>query len=133
MRFDELAHKYMRAALSGEALSVWGGEQTLDLIDVRDAAEVIADISARPYKSWIPLLNLSGGSPVSVMKLAETSIEIARQWVGLSGSIERRDFLAPSFGMAIDQIQSSLGWHPKRDTWQSLQDVAAIIQHEIQK
>lgn len=133
MRFDELAHKYMRAALSGEALSVWGGEQTLDLIDVRDAAEVIADICARPYKSWIPLLNLSGGSPVSVMKLAETSIEIARQRGGLSGSIERRDFLAPSFGMAIDQIQSSLGWHPKRDIRQSLQDVAAIIQHEIQK
>ncbi|MCC5797754.1 MAG: NAD-dependent epimerase/dehydratase family protein [Methylophaga sp.] len=134
MRWDELPHKYMRSALNGETLSVWGGEQKLDFIDVRDAAELISQICLHPYHKWEPVLNVAAGRPVSVLELAERCLEIAQSIGVTSAALEVKEvFKAPSFGMSIDKLGSVNGWSPKYDLSETLYSVAEHISYEVQK
>lgn len=128
MRYDELPHKYMRAALNGEALSVWGGEQKLDFIDVRDAAELISRICVQPYHQWEPVLNVAAGQPVSVLELAKLCVEIAENMGAASASVDiNKDFQAPSFGMSIDRVLSKTDWSPINNLPTTLLSVAELI------
>lgn len=124
IRETELAHKFLNAAFKGETLQVWGGEQKLDFIDVRDAAEIIALICSYPYSNWPRLLNVSGGKPISVIDLANMCINIAEKNGIITAGIEIiPDIQASNFGMDIELAAREIGWVPKYSIEQTLRDL----------
>ena len=128
MRLDELPHKFMRLALDGASLTVLGGSQKIDLIDVRDAAGAIAKLCTEDAPIQSGIFNLATGKPVSVLNVAQTCAEIARTRYGMSPVISIKDnHDLPSSGMRAERFQAALHWSPKFDLQTSLQDVARVL------
>lgn len=132
MRLDELPHKFMKSALKGEKLSVWGGSQKLDFIDIRDAAEIISKIALSPYNLWKRELNVSSGRPISVMELAERCLLVAKKMGFAVANIDvQKAFEAPSFGMSIKRLTSAYAWQARHDLDSTLFSLVEAMKDEI--
>lgn len=112
-RPNELAHKYIAASLQGEVLKVLGGHQRLDLIDVRDAAKLIAKLVVAPYSQWPGSLNVSTGKSISVLELAQQAISATANTSTILSPIDVvENITAPSFGMNNIRASELFGWAP---------------------
>jgi UDP-glucose 4-epimerase len=105
---------FIRQAIDGETLQVWGGDQLRDLTYVDDVVEACLMAAASDVSNG-QVFNLGGPQPISLRELAELIVEIAG-----SGSVEVRPF--PEERKAIDvgstyldysKIRRALGWEPK--------------------
>lgn len=105
---------FIRQAIDGETLQVWGGDQLRDLTYVDDVVEACLMAGASDVSNG-QVFNLGGPQPISLRELAELIVEIAG-----SGSVEVRPF--PEERKAIDvgstyldysKIRRALGWEPK--------------------
>lgn len=128
MRLDELPHKFMRLALDGTVLTVHGGSQKIDLIDLRDAADAISKLCTEVASMQSGIFNLSNGNTISVLDLAHRCTEIAQTYYGVLSDIhvEAAQEL-PSFGMCTDRFQTTFNWSPKYDLQTSLKDIAKVV------
>lgn len=97
------------------------------MVDVRDVAEVIAKICLSPYPLWRKVFNVSSGTPVSVLKLAQTCIEVAEAMGASPGKIELNDYQAPSFGMSNIKLCEQFDWSAKYTLKGSISDLAREI------
>ena len=79
---------WLRRALEGAPIEVWGGEQRRELLFVEDAVEAFM-AAALSRETAGQALNVGGGEPYSLLALAEALIEANR-----GGAIDRRDFPA---------------------------------------
>ncbi len=115
-RLDELPHKFVASALNQKPLTVMGGEQTMDFIDVRDAATVISTLVSTPHRQWQPVLNVSAGQPISILDLAKQALEVAGHNTGFEHWINQDlSFQAPNFGLDISLLSETLNWRPTYD------------------
>lgn len=105
---------FIRQAIDGETLQVWGGDQLRDLTYVDDVVEACLMAAASDVSNG-QVFNLGGPQPISLRELAELIVELAG-----SGSVEVRPF--PEERKAIDvgstyldysKIRRALGWEPK--------------------
>jgi UDP-glucuronate 4-epimerase len=85
-RPDMAFHRFIRAALAGETIEVYGdGEQTRDVTFVDDA--VAATIAAASLAEATGPINVGGGSQVALNEV----LEVIERLTGRSLRIERRD------------------------------------------
>jgi UDP-glucose 4-epimerase len=105
---------WIRRLVEGKPFEVWGGEQVRDFTYVDDAVEAFLLAAAHP-KAVGRVFNLGGSAPVSLVRLAETLVSIARQ-----GEFVVREF--PRDRQKIDigdyhaddrLIRRTLGWRPR--------------------
>lgn len=124
-RQDELPHKFIASALNNQALTVMGGPQKMDFIDVRDAASVISTLISTPRARWLPVLNVSSGTPTSVLELAQLALSVAghkapyTQWIK-----QNLTFSAPDFGMDISYLSEKFNWQATFDIRATLSAIA---------
>ena len=128
LRENELLCKYINRAMRGDDIEVFGGMQQLDLIDVRDAAELIVILATSPYEKWPATLNVAGGSPVTVASLAEIVASMTeKNGAGRPAIKTYPSHAAPSFGMNISKAKTIFGWHPARDLEFTLQEMIDML------
>lgn len=119
---------FIRQAIDGETLQVWGGDQLRDLTYVDDVVEACLMAAASDASNG-QVFNLGGPRPISLRELAELIVEIAG-----SGSVEVRPF--PEERKAIDvgsiyldysKIKRALGWEPKTSLEEGLARTIAFF------
>jgi nucleoside-diphosphate-sugar epimerase len=126
MRMFELPHRFAELAATGNPLPVFGdGSQEMDLLHVRDAAEAIYSVFAAPDESWNTIYNAGSGRPISVKDLASLCVDRSAALTGRRSVLEPRPLTgsAPSFGMDINRIKKQIGWEPKIDISQGIDDL----------
>jgi len=104
---------FIRQALDGEAINVFGGHQVRDYTYIDDAVEAFI-LAGASDAAVGQVFNLGGTEPVSLLQLVETLVAAAG-----SGSFivtpfpeERRRIDIGDFYADYSKIRSALGWQP---------------------
>jgi nucleoside-diphosphate-sugar epimerase len=128
MRWTEVPHLFSKLAYGGEQISLRGGQQELDYINVRDAADLICRLAVHPFDSWPPLLNAGSGAPVTLLALAEliarTSVKVCGRQPVISldpTPVELR------LGMSIALSSETLGWQPRLGLGETIEELLLIL------
>jgi len=105
---------WLRRALEGAPIEVWGGDQRRELLYVEDAVEAFLAAALNRDTAGLAL-NVGGGEPYTLLALAEALIEANGR-----GSIERREFPAERKKIDIGdfvtddrRFRELTGWAPK--------------------
>jgi UDP-glucose 4-epimerase len=73
--YDRVVALFVGKALRGEPLTIYGGEQILDMVWVEDVARVLVDATLRP--DWIgEPLNVGSGVGISIRALADRVLSL---------------------------------------------------------
>lgn len=117
LRWEELPHKFAGLAAESKPLTVFGSENEIDLIHVKDAAAAVAAASLAEFSGpGKRVLNIGGGCPVTISRFAAICGQAAvgcgldKPQVALQDEGEIRTPLR--WGMAIDKARAELGWNP---------------------
>jgi nucleoside-diphosphate-sugar epimerase len=120
LRWQEMPHKFARLAAAGQPLPLHdGGRDRLDLVHVRDLAEAVARACHCPLPGGRPaVVNVGGGQPLSVARLAELC-QAAAGDCGLARPEIEQIAAGPqpprAFGLDIGRARTCLGWAPAVD------------------
>ncbi|MBW1939480.1 MAG: NAD(P)-dependent oxidoreductase [Deltaproteobacteria bacterium] len=117
---EEFTNKFARSACVGGDLTIYGnGNQTVDLIHVRDVCDCIYKLLISSDSAWNETYNIGGGRAVSMNELAEAYVKAALE-MGLKAPvktyIKTKNYI-DSKGLAsvlldISKAQEKLGWIP---------------------
>ena len=117
---EELTNKFARSACIGGNLAIYGnGNQTVDLIHVRDVCDCIYKLFISSNSAWNETYNIGGGKAISINELVEIYVKTALE-MGLKAPvktyIETKNYI-DSKGLAsvlldISKAREKLGWIP---------------------
>ena len=118
-RPDMAFHKFMRAALRGDAITLYGdGEQTRDFTFVTDA--VAATVAAGDKGELGFAYNVGGGSRVSVNQLFEIIGRIHGQPIQIQREAQQKGDMRDTFADTT-RARADLGFSPKVSLEQGLE------------
>lgn len=111
-RPDMAFTRFLRAVRAGESIRVFGdGEQIRDFTFVGDiVAALVAAVDAAP--GLPPVMNLSGGSSVSVNQILDVIREVTGEPVDVRYETAVRGDVFRTGGSS-DRARSALGWQPR--------------------
>ena len=118
MQCERVAHRFAERAARGLALEVHGdGRQTIDLVHVKDGARAVCSVLQGSDTAWNGAYNITTGTPIEILKLAELCRDIAAETKELAVPIEleQLDVSPPprSFGSCSQLARDLLGWSPR--------------------
>jgi nucleoside-diphosphate-sugar epimerase len=108
--------KMVAQAKNGENLTVFGGTQKIERLDIRDAVNGILRLIRQKHKIDKPVYNLSSGKQYELKEIAELIFEVAKEYnPECSSNINYQEVRNkyPSFGMSIHNFCESFEWTPK--------------------
>lgn len=112
----DLVFKFVARALNEEPLSIFGGQQQMERLDVRDAINAIIALLKTDYHDWDAVYNLGSGRVYSVLDIAERVAHIAKQYdKDVELEIQPSTECLPSFGMDSLRFKKLTGWTPRYD------------------
>ena len=106
---------FVKNALAGISIKVFGGSQKCSFIDVRDAAEALtALIDSASEVKFAPVYNLGTGKMHSVQELAEIVKKVGTERYGLDVKLEQvPSDLSYEVGMDSGRFMETFSWSPR--------------------
>jgi UDP-glucose 4-epimerase len=121
--------RFARAAATGGEITVFGsGAQRIDYVHVDDVVRAFALALAAPVLPSV--LNVGGGSPVSIRELAAVCVGLGESRRTAPRIIERpapEGKLWPDRRLAIDRARETLGWSPQVPLARGLGDLVDMM------
>jgi len=133
-RYGMVVPRFVSAALAGEPLSVYGdGKQSRAFCHIDDVIEALLAVIDSP-KAIGQVFNVGNNFEISIMDLARKVIEVTKS----NSQIEMKSYeeaYAPGFEDLerrvpdISKIKAELGWAPKRDLTQIIEDIGLYLKN----
>lgn len=121
----ELPYQFMQAALSEGVITIEGGTQVFDLLDVRDAAAAILRLVNIDPCACAKVYNVGSGTTIGITALAEHANRIAQEFGKTGAKIQIKETnVRQKFGMDITRFRQDSGWTPSIDILQTMRDIA---------
>lgn len=119
-------HWFIRLAMDGETLRVFGGQQQRDFVFVDDVVEAMLS-AASTDAAWGEVFNVASGRSVSVLEAAELVVEVVGKGsVVLEGFPKEREAIeVGDFRADISKARRILGWTPRIDLREGLERTVA--------
>jgi UDP-glucose 4-epimerase len=117
---EEFTNKFAKSACVGGDLTIYGdGNQTVDLIHVRDVCDCIYRLLISSDSAWNETYNIGGGGAISINELAEAYVKTALE-IGLKAPaktyIETKNYIdnkgLASVWLDVSKVRQKLGWAP---------------------
>ena len=125
----DLLGKFAEKALKGEIISITGGVQLMERLDVRDAiGAILALLGVDPVR-WDRLYNVGPATQYDICELAEKtaqSAEILTKGKKSEIAVKQKD-TPMQFGMDIAKIKSLTGWTPRYTIDDTIQSVVTYM------
>jgi nucleoside-diphosphate-sugar epimerase len=67
----DILSKFVHKALLGELIEIVGGNQRMERLDVRDAAEAIISLLSTDYRKWEKVYNVGTGRSFTILEMAQ--------------------------------------------------------------
>ncbi len=133
-QYGMVVPRFVSAAISGEAISVYGdGKQSRAFCHVDDVIEALLLVIDSP-KAIGQVYNVGNNFEISIADLAKMVIEVTDS----SSKLEFKSY-ADAYGPGfedlerrvpdISKVERDLGWAPKRDLTQIIQDIALDLKN----
>jgi UDP-glucose 4-epimerase len=128
-QYGMVVPRFVSAAISGEVISVYGdGKQTRSFCHIDDVIEALLLVIESP-KAIGQVYNVGNNFEISISDLATKIIEVTKS----ASKIEFKPY-SDAYGSGfedlerrvpdISKIKADLGWAPKRDLTQVIEDIA---------
>lgn len=128
MDVEALGRMVMQAK-RGDLVKVFGGNQKLERIDIRDAISGIVAMLNASSAQWKPGYNLGPGAQYPLREIAQMIVDEAHVVNSeLTVEIEEVDSekAYPSFGMDISNFRNDFGWNPHYTIKDSIQSILKL-------
>jgi UDP-glucose 4-epimerase len=133
-QYGMVVPRFVSAAISGEAISVYGdGKQSRAFCHIDDVIEALLLVIDSP-KAIGQVYNVGNNFEISIADLAKKVIEVTNS----SSNLEFKSY-ADAYGPGfedlerrvpdISKVARDLGWAPKRDLTQIIQDIALYLKN----
>jgi nucleoside-diphosphate-sugar epimerase/carbamoylphosphate synthase large subunit len=125
---NDFLSKMTKQALEGEDLTVIGGEQQMERLDIRDAVAGITRLIKTDPKEYNSVYNFGSGVTYSLSEIANEIKDLVSEKTGNSNlkiNIRKSDSEPMNFGMDSTKFYKDLGWRPQysiKETIKSLID-----------
>lgn len=126
----ETPHLMAAHALAGRQVTISrGSNQTLDFLDVRDAAAIILILVEQAGIAWPEVLNLGGGNPITLTELARlTSLHTAKYYgKPLDIVVADQGAQVRHFGMSIARLRRLLPDFKPTSLEKTIADTCALL------
>ena len=128
-QYGMVVPRFVSAAISGEVISVYGdGKQTRSFCHIDDVIEALLLVVESP-KAIGQVYNVGNNFEISIADLAKKVIEVTKS----ASKVEFKPY-SDAYGSGfedlerrvpdISRIKADLGWAPKRDLTQVIEDIA---------
>ena len=135
----ELTNKFAKSACIAEDLTIYGnGNQTVDLVHVRDVCDCIYRLLNSSDSAWNETYNVGGGRAISINELADIYVKASLE-IGLKAPIKtyvEAEHYIESKGLAsvwldISKVRDKVGWIPKTSIEEGVKEliIANIAGH----
>ena len=127
----DLLTKIARKAIAGAPVTIIGGMQQMQRLDVRDAVDAIVTMLKSPTGKWKPVYNLGPGQVYPLLDLANRTVAIAAKYNGGNSSeiiIEEKE-VQMRYGMDSSLFYNDFSWSPRY----TIDDSIDFITRQIQK
>lgn len=113
---ERLTARFVKSALTGEAIKLIGGGQTMAFMDVRDAAAGIIALIDTDTPLWKDVYNFGNQWCHSIREIAETVAYLSKQYTenSVEIEIEEKDIQLDT-GMDSSLFYRDTNWIPKHD------------------
>lgn len=124
----DLLTKLVERAMNQETITVIGGQQRMERLDIRDAVAAITALLKTDYHEWEPVYNLGSDNTYSVIEISERVICLANEHYGKNSRVEIKSSseTLPSFGMDSGRFRKLTGWAPKYDLDSTIESLLTI-------
>ena len=133
-QYGMVVPRFVSAAISGEAISVYGdGKQSRAFCHIDDVIEALLLVIDSP-KAIGQVYNVGNNFEISIADLAKKVMEVTNS----SSNLEFKSY-ADAYGPGfedlerrvpdISKVARDLGWAPKRDLTQIIQDIALYLKN----
>ena len=133
-QYGMVVPRFVSAAISGETLSVYGdGKQSRSFCHIDDVIDALLLVIASP-KAIGQVYNVGNNYEISIADLAKKVIQVTKS----SSKIEFKPY-AEAYGDGfedlerrvpdISKISKDLGWAPKKDLGQIIEDIAQYLKN----
>ncbi len=120
---ERVVSRFVKSALSGQAIRVSGAKNMTAYLDVDDAADGLVELLAADHASLQSVYNLGPAKTYSIGEIAETVRMIGNNKYGLDVTVIYEDNMdgneksqeATATGMDSSKFYKDLAWIPSRD------------------
>jgi nucleoside-diphosphate-sugar epimerase/carbamoylphosphate synthase large subunit len=70
---ESVLYKFAQRAFIGKEIEIVGGDQTMDILDVRDASFALAQMLNFTDKEWKPIYNLGSGESIGITEFVDAA------------------------------------------------------------
>ncbi|WP_417581855.1 NAD-dependent epimerase/dehydratase family protein [Nitrincola sp.] len=131
MRKAELPHLMIHKLMEGSNITVLGGQQKLDLVDIEDAAEAVIKLLKSSFEQWPKVLNIGSGNPIRVDELAKKCLQATFSHAHDNNLIHtKKSEEQKSFGMDISLAEKIIEWKPTKNIDHTLKSIKAYIENQ---
>ena len=122
--------KFVNQAIKGEPLRIIGGNQEIDVLDIRDTVEALVRMLKTPPQEWKPLYNLCSPVTYTIAQMAHLCVEIAARFNGGHRSeitIEKKE-VHMRYGMDSKLFYQDMQWQPR---WKLEDIIQSLIEYYL--
>ena len=123
--FDlRLTNRFIKSAINGETIKIFGGKQIISYMDVRDAADGLIALASVDPKKWRPVYNFGVEERYKLPQVAELVKKIAAEFISNEVNIEVNegpDFL--NLSMDSSKFYEDTSWTPKYNMERIIRDI----------
>lgn len=106
-------YHFVQKAKNHEAITINSPTQYASILDVEDAAEVLAKLALLPIQDRKPVYNLGTGNQISLLELANLVNEIGQKHDAHAEIIMQDNGVTNTAGVDISLISQDCNWKPK--------------------
>jgi nucleoside-diphosphate-sugar epimerase/carbamoylphosphate synthase large subunit len=122
--------KMIANAKNGDKLTIYGGAQKMDRLDLRDAVDAISVLIRNREKINHSVYNLSSGVQYEVMEIAQqiiNQVQKTKSNSNLSIDVVESQNNYPSYGLDVNRFNSTFDWKAKYDIKDSINSILKFI------
>jgi nucleoside-diphosphate-sugar epimerase/carbamoylphosphate synthase large subunit len=110
---DALIYKFINTIFNNQNLTINGGTQSFDYIDVEDVSKAILKLIY--YDNLKKIYNIGSGKSINILDLSEIILNKVKKYKQTNTKIilKKDDTIKMNFGMNIDKIKKDILWYPK--------------------
>lgn len=110
-----IVNRFIKKFLEGETVTIQGGEQTFDFMDVRDAAQALITVAMAGPRPEGPALNIGSNNPLTLKEIAETVADVVRAETGHPAELSWGASAGDDRILGLDstRLQSDFGFVPR--------------------
>lgn len=110
-----IVNRFIKKFLAGDTVTIQGGEQTFDFMDVRDAAQALITVAVAGPRPEGPALNIGSNNPLTLKEIAQTVADVVRAETGHPAEISWEASAGDDRILGLDstRLQSDFGFVPR--------------------